>query len=51
MINDIVAYQFKPGVADKVLDIYLAAGEEVIETNDVVPLSDEAFAEVGTIRG
>jgi len=48
MIDDIVAYQFKVGIADEVLYINLAAGKKIIETDNVMSLSDESFAEVGT---
>ena len=43
-----MAHQFKAGIANQVLDIHLATGEEVVQADDVMSLSDESFAEVGT---
>ena len=46
--RDVVAHQFEPVVVHEVDDVVLAAGEEVVQADDVVPLPEEPFAEVGT---
>ena len=43
-----MADEFEAGVTDEMLDIGLAPGEEIIEADDIVTLSDQAITEVGT---
>jgi hypothetical protein len=43
-----MAHQLKSGIAYEMLDIGLPPGEEVIEADDVVSLTDQAITEVGT---
>jgi hypothetical protein len=43
-----VADEFEAGIANEMLDVGLATGEEVVEADDVVTLLDEAVTEVGT---
>jgi hypothetical protein len=46
-IDDVMPHQLEAGIADQVLDIGLPTGEEVIEADDVMPLTDKAIAKVG----
>ena len=45
-IDHIMAYEFKAGIPDKMLDIGLAPGKEIVEADDFMPLLDEAVAEM-----
>ncbi len=47
-VDDVMAHQFKAGIALEVLDVGLATGEEVVETDDFVTLTDQAVTEVGS---
>jgi hypothetical protein len=47
-VDHVVADQLKAGIADQVLDVGFATGEEVVEAYDFVALFDEAITEVGT---
>jgi hypothetical protein len=42
-----MADQLEVGVAEKVRDVPLQSGEEIIETKDVMTVRDEPVAEVG----
>jgi hypothetical protein len=42
----VVADEFEAGAADQVGDVVAAAGEEVVETDDVVAVLEESLAEV-----
>jgi hypothetical protein len=46
-VADVVADEFEAFVVEEVLDVALAAGEEVVEADDFVAFVEEAFAEVG----
>jgi hypothetical protein len=46
-VADVVADEFEAFVIEEVLDVALAAGEEVVEADDFVAFVEEAFAEVG----
>jgi hypothetical protein len=41
-----VADIFEAGIPQEVADVVLAAGEEVVETQDILPLGQKFFAEV-----
>ena len=45
--GDVVAQQLEMGVVQQVEDVVLGAGEVVIDTEDVVPVVEEAFTEMG----
>jgi hypothetical protein len=45
-MDDVVPNQFEIGPFQEVCDIGLLAGKEVIDADHVVPLVDQAFAEV-----
>ncbi len=45
-VGDIVTDEVEVVVLEQVLDIGLLGSEEVIETDDIVPLAEEAFAEM-----
>ena len=47
-IDDVVLDEPEPGIADQVDDVLPAAGKEIVEALDIVPLSDQTIAEVGT---
>jgi hypothetical protein len=47
-IDHVMAYEFKAGIPQKMLDIGLASGEEIIETDDFMLLLDETIAKMGT---
>jgi hypothetical protein len=42
----IVAYKFKPGITQQMLDIAFAACKKIIHANDFVTVPQEAFAQV-----
>ena len=42
-----MAHQFKPGMVDEVPDILPRAGKEIIDTQDIVALAEQALAQVG----
>jgi hypothetical protein len=46
-IDHIVPDEFESGIANEMLDIRLTTGEEVIQTDDFVPLFYESVAEMG----
>ena len=45
-LRDVVPNQLEVRLAEQVRDVRLLAGEEVVEADDVVPLVDQAFAEM-----
>jgi len=42
-----MAHQLKPGMVDQVPDILPRAGKEIIDTQDIVALGEQALAQVG----
>jgi len=46
-IDHIVADKFESGISHEMLDVRLATGEKVIQTNDIISLFDESVAEMG----
>ena len=40
-------HEFEPRMRQQVLDVLLAAGEEVVDANHIVPVLDETIAKVG----
>jgi len=44
--RDVVADEFEPGMVDQVLDVVLAAGEEVVGADDMMAAFDQAVAQV-----
>jgi hypothetical protein len=47
-MDDVVPNQFKIRPLEKVSDIGLLAGKEVVDADDIVTLVDQPFAEVGS---
>ena len=47
-VDHIMANKFEAGIPQKMVDIGLASGEEIIETDDFMPLLDETIAKMGT---
>ena len=45
--GDVVAQELEVGVGEQVRDVVLGAGEEVVHADDVVPVGEQALAEVG----
>ena len=43
-----MANDLKPGMPDQVSDVFATAGEETVQTNDLVPLLDQPIAEVAS---
>jgi len=41
-----VPHQFEVRVADQVADVVLGSGEEIIHAQDIVPIGDQAIAQV-----
>jgi hypothetical protein len=46
-INHIVPDEFKSGISDEMLNVRLATGEKIIQTDDIVTLFDKSVAEMG----
>jgi hypothetical protein len=44
--GDVVAHQLEAGVVEQVRDVVLGAGEEVVDTEHVVPFGQQAVAQV-----
>ena len=42
----VVAHQLEARMADQMLDVALAAGEEIVDANDVVAVGNQAIAQV-----
>jgi hypothetical protein len=47
-VDDVVPNQFKIRLFQEVGDIGLLAGKEVVDADHIVPLVNQAFAEVGS---
>jgi len=45
-LHHVVANQFEILLPQEMLDVALLAGKKVVQADDVVPLSDEAIAQV-----
>ncbi len=46
-LGDVVADDLEVGMGDEGVEVFAAAGEEVVEAEDLVVFVQEAFAEVG----
>jgi hypothetical protein len=46
-LGHIVADEFEEGILKQVEDVAFAAGEEVVEADDLVPFVEQAFAKMG----
>jgi hypothetical protein len=47
-VDDIMTNELEAGIVNKMLDVRLATGEEIIKADHFVPLLDQTVAEVGT---
>ena len=45
-VDDVVADELEIGVGEEMPDVVLAAGEEIVDADDVVALAEEALAEM-----
>jgi hypothetical protein len=46
-INHIVPDEFESGIANEMVNVRLATGEKIIQTDDIVSLFDKSVAEMG----
>ena len=47
-VDDVVTDAFKVRISQEMADVVLAAGEEVVEAQDLLPLGEQPFAEMRT---
>ena len=45
---DVMSHELKMGVIEEMVDIFARAGEEIIDAKDLMPLLQEALAQMGT---
>jgi hypothetical protein len=46
-INHVVPDEFESGISNEMLNVRLATGEKIIQTDDIVSLFDKTVAEMG----